>query len=63
MGSYQAIEGSSLQIIGRSLGHKSIAATQIYAHLSAAPIRQSMQRATNGMLNNIPRKYIEAVSL
>jgi integrase len=63
MGSYQAIEGSSLQIIGRSLGHKSIAATQIYAHLSAAPIRQSMQRATNGMLNNISQKYIEAVSL
>ena len=63
MGSYQAMEGSSLQIIGRSLGHKSIAATQIYAHLSADPIRQSMQRATNEMLNNIPQKYIEAVSL
>ena len=50
MGSYQAITGSSLHIIGQSLGHRSTAATQIYARLSCDPVRESMQRATNSML-------------
>lgn len=50
MGSYQAITGASMNVIGRSLGHKSTAATAIYARLSADPVRASMQRATNKML-------------
>ena len=50
LGSYQAIAGSSLQIIGKSLGHKSIMATQVYARLNADPIRESMQRGTNKMM-------------
>lgn len=59
LGSYQAIAGSSLHIIGRSLGHKSPMATQVYARLSIDPVRESMQRATdkivgfiNGAANN-----------
>ncbi len=56
MGSYQAITGSSLHIIGKSLGHKSTGATMIYARLNLAPVRDSMQRATDEMnkivLNN-----------
>ena len=51
LGSWQAITGSSLAIIGKSLGHKSIAATQIYARLSADPVRESVQRATNAIFN------------
>ncbi len=47
MGSYQAIMGSSMNIIGKSLGHKSIQATAIYARLDLNPVRDSMQRATN----------------
>lgn len=47
MGSYQAISGASTLIIGRSLGHKSTAATQIYSRLSDDPVRESMQRGTN----------------
>ncbi len=50
MGSYQAITGSSLNIIGKSLGHKSLTATQIYARLSSDPIRESMERATDKMM-------------
>ena len=49
-GSYQAIIGSSLPIIGKSLGHKSTSATNVYARLSNDPVRESMQRATDRML-------------
>jgi integrase len=50
LGSWQAITGSSLVIIGKSLGHKSLAATQIYARLSEDPVRESVERATAAML-------------
>ena len=36
-GSYQAITGASTNIIGKSLGHKSTSATQVYARLTAGP--------------------------
>lgn len=49
-GSYQAIIGSSLPIIGKSLGHKSTSATNVYARLSNDPVRESMQRATDRIL-------------
>lgn len=48
-GSYQALTGASLQVIGRSLGHKSIAATQIYARLNLDPVRASIEKATEAM--------------
>lgn len=50
LGSWQAITGASLAIIGKSLGHKSVAATLIYARLSADPVRESVERATAAML-------------
>lgn len=37
MGSYQTIAGASLAVIGKSLGHKSQQATQIYARLHNDP--------------------------
>lgn len=46
MGSYQAITGASLPIIGKTLGHKSQTATQIYARLDYDPVRDSMETAT-----------------
>ena len=49
-GSYQAITGASLNIIGKSLGHKSTTSTNVYARLIADPIRNAMQKATNKML-------------
>lgn len=51
MGSWQAITGSSLVIIGKSLGHKSHDATAVYARLHMDPVRESMARATAAMMN------------
>ena len=50
LGSWQAITGASLAIIGKSLGHKSVDATLIYARLSADPVRESVERATAAMM-------------
>lgn len=50
MGSWQAIQGASLVVIGRSLGHKSPDATAIYARLTIDPVRASMNAATDAML-------------
>ena len=50
LGSYQAITGASLQVIGKSLGHKSQQATAIYARLNLDPVRQSVERATQAMI-------------
>lgn len=51
-GSYQAITGASLQIIGKSLGHKSPQSTQIYARLNLDPVRAAVEKATQAMLNS-----------
>lgn len=50
LGSYQAASGSSLGIIGKSLGHKSLAATAIYAQLDLDPVRESVLSATRTMI-------------
>lgn len=49
-GSYQAISGTSLQTIGKSLGHKTQEATQPYARLNLDPVRASIEKATEIML-------------
>ena len=51
-GSYQAIQGSSLHVIGKSLGHRSLKSTQIYARLNLDPIRASMNQGVSAMLDN-----------
>ncbi|WP_051293886.1 site-specific integrase [Pseudoduganella violaceinigra] len=56
LGSWQAINGSSLLVIGKSLGHKSMASTLIYARLTQAPVRQSVEMATAAMMANKPGK-------
>lgn len=50
LGSWQAITGASLLIIGKSLGHKSADATMIYSRLSMDPVRASVNTATSAML-------------
>ena len=37
LGSWQALGGASLQVIGRSLGHRNTATTEIYARLMDDP--------------------------
>lgn len=49
-GSWQAITGASLPIIGKSLNHKSQQATAIYARLDLDPVRASVEKATEAML-------------
>ena len=50
LGSWQAAGGSSLPIIGKSLGHKSLSATQVYARLNLDPVRLSVNKAVASML-------------
>ncbi|PYT48493.1 MAG: recombinase XerD [Acidobacteria bacterium] len=49
MGSWMAGKGFSLPVIGKTLGHRSLAATQIYARLEESPVRAAMETATKAM--------------
>lgn len=49
-GSYQAANGASLPIIGKSLGHSSQQATAIYARLNLDPVRASVDAATAAII-------------
>jgi integrase len=51
LGSWQAMTGASLLMIGKALGHKSQAATKVYARLDMSPVRESIQKATTAMLS------------
>lgn len=54
-GSFQAAQGSSLLVIGKSLGHRSLTATQIYSQINLDPVRQSMETA-NATMKALTRK-------
>ena len=57
-GSYQAITGTSLFIIGKALGDKTTAATQVYSRLTMDPIRESIQRGADKMLEFVEDKSV-----
>lgn len=48
-GSYMAIQGVSPTIIGKALGHRSQAATAMYARLTQDPARQAMIKAQEAL--------------
>jgi integrase len=50
LGSWQAKTCASLVIVGKSLNHKSVNTTAIYARLDMDPVRESVERATGAML-------------
>lgn len=52
LGSWQTKSGSSLSIIGKSLNHKSIQSTKVYARLDIDPVRSSVERATKAMFDS-----------
>lgn len=54
--SYQAITGSSNEIIGKALGDTTPAVISIYARLSEHPVRQSIQRGTDEILRLAAQK-------
>lgn len=60
LGSFMAGANVSLPIIGKALGHRSIAATQVYARLQLDPVRQAMNIAIQGMKNAQEQKALEA---
>ena len=49
LGSWQAATGASLPMIGRTLQHKNVSTTAIYARLNHDPVRESMQKAATAM--------------
>ena len=50
LGSWQAATGASLQVIGKTLGHRDIATSAVYARLDLDPVKASMDTATAAML-------------
>jgi len=48
-GSWQAAQGSSELLIGKSLGHRNTRSTAVYARLTLGPVRESVERATEAM--------------
>ncbi len=55
-GSYMAIQGVSPTIIGKALGHRSQAATAMYARLTQDPVRQAMINAQQALA--MPKKIL-----
>jgi integrase len=44
LGSWLAVQGFSLPLIGRALNHRSVSTTQIYARLDLDPVRTALER-------------------
>lgn len=50
LGSWQAATGANSYMIGQSLGHKNQASTAVYARLNIDPVRDSVEKATQAMM-------------
>jgi integrase len=50
IGSWMAIQGASLLMIGKALGHRELRSTAIYARLSTDPVRGAMTAGAEAML-------------
>lgn len=50
LGSWAAITGGSLLVIGKALGHRSTQSTAVYARVSDAPVREAVNKAVDAML-------------
>ena len=50
LGSWAAASGASLLVIGKALGHKSTAATQVYARLGLADVKETVNTAAEAMI-------------
>ncbi len=55
LGSWMAINGSSLPIVGAVLGHKNVATTAVYARLAMSPQQLAVNAANDSMLANVPK--------
>ena len=59
LGSWQAATGANTYMIGHSLGHKSPQSTAVYARLNLDPVRNSVEKATQAMLQTIKKERIQ----
>ena len=59
--SWQIICGGEITIVGKSLAHSSLASTRIYARLTMAPVRHSIQTATHAMFGTTGETKMEDV--
>ena len=59
LGSWMASAGVSLPIIGKTLGHQSMQATQVYSRLQLDPVRDAIHLATSAMMAAGKRKSAE----
>lgn len=50
LGSWMAITGAGLPVVGKMLGHTQPITTAIYARLSVDPVRQAAEKATTAMM-------------
>lgn len=50
MGSWLATAGTSLQVIGKALGHRDLKSTATYARLGTEPVREATEKAAAKML-------------
>ncbi len=56
LGSWMANQGTSLPVIGKTLGHTSPQATRVYARLDTNPVFAAMEKATGAMLEAAGKK-------
>ena len=56
LGSWQTALGASGFIVGKSLGHKSMQATAVYARLNLDPVRTSVNAAATAMFKAAKKK-------
>lgn len=56
MGSWMAMTGASMPIIGKTLNHLSPQSTKIYARLDLTPVRDAMEAATEALLSGATDK-------
>lgn len=62
LGSWQAATGASLPVIGKTLNHKNVSSTAIYARLSLDPVREAMNKATSAMFDAAGMNVIEKIA-
>lgn len=53
LGSWMAATGTTTAIIGKTLAHKSVQATKIYERLDLDPVRASVNRATDAIMDSV----------
>ena len=62
MASWQARCGAPLNIIGRSLGHRDLNATKIYARLQVEDVRESVDAAAAAMQGTVEAAQVKTLT-